>query len=183
MTYTKLTIAKKLLQRYFWVGPLGNSVCTLQVGDLPVQKIPVRVSVGGTPLVMQPGRLLLPGYSPQKPHGTLKQPQGWPALPQGSSTQPWLTSAQSQGSSLQPSRILQLTRSPAGAESVMAEMQQESKTEMAMDFGQLLAESKAQHSFHVFNTSSMAVQLDWTFYRCELAASLHISETAVVGAL
>ena len=130
-----------------------------------MQKIPVRVSVGGTPLVMQPRRLLLPGYSPQKPQGTLKQPQGWPALPQGSSTQPCLASAQSQGSSLQPSGILQPTHSQAGAELIMPQLQQESRTEMALDFGQLLADSKAEHSFHVFNTSSMAVQLDWTFYR------------------
>lgn len=133
------------------------------MGDLPVKQIPVQVCVGGTPLIMQPGRLLLPGYSPQKPQGTLRQPQGWPALPQGSATLLKGASQQPLGSSLQSRSQLPGTQTEPDLSPAV--LQQESKAEMAMDFGQLLADTKMERAFHVFNTSSMAVQLDWTFYR------------------
>lgn len=126
----------------------------LQVGELPIKKIPVRVSVGGTPLIMQPGRLLLTGYLPQKPHTLLQQPLGPSLQPQGTLQKPL-------GASLQ--RQCSWTRTPAGARPSVG--QQEQTAGMALDFGQLLADSKAERSFHVFNTSSLAVQLDWQFQR------------------
>ncbi len=36
---------------------------------------------------------------------------------------------------------------------------------MLLDFGQVLADTPAERTFHVFNTSSLPVQLDWTFQR------------------
>ncbi|KAL0048861.1 hypothetical protein WJX82_001204 [Trebouxia sp. C0006] len=36
---------------------------------------------------------------------------------------------------------------------------------LVLDFGQLVADSPAEHAFHVFNTSALPVRLSWTFYR------------------
>lgn len=179
----------------------------LQVGELPVQKIPVRVCVGGTPLVMQPGRLLLPGYSPRQPQGTFQQPhssrtqsQGWPALPQGSVTKlkssfKHMTSpgAQALGTSMQPSRSVLQTdsqtselqshsqtpelqlRSQSSELQATTDLQQETEAVMAMDFGQLLANIKAERTFYVFNTSCMAIQLNWAFFRYCLMSSTFVN--------
>ena len=114
----------------------------LQVGDLAVKKIPVHVSVVGTPLVMQLGRVLLPGF-PRNP--TMAKPQGQ-----------FLVKLQSRADS------------PPGKSRVMGPTQganREAPAGLALDFGQLLAETSAERTFHVFNTSSLPVQLDWAFHR------------------
>lgn len=54
------------------------------------------------------------------------------------------------------------------------QLQQESKADMPTDFGQLLANTQAERSFHVFNTSCMPVQLDWTFFRYTYNLCLHL---------
>lgn len=39
---------------------------------------------------------------------------------------------------------------------------------MALPFGQLLADTPTERAFFVFNTASMPMQVDWTFYRLGL---------------
>lgn len=137
---------------------------------------------------MQPGRLLLPGYSPKKPRAASQQPhasrtqsQGWPALPQGSSMQLKGSSLHLPGPATQSLSTAVLLSSNTMQSQLLSseletatQLQQESKAEMAMDFGQLLANTKAERSFHVFNTSCMPVQLDWTFFRYTYGLCLHL---------
>jgi hypothetical protein len=114
----------------------------LQVGDLPVKKIPVHVSVTGTPLIMQLGRVLLPGF-PRNP--TAAQHPAQPLARLASRTSGALGGGRGAG-------LLQ-----AASEEVPAGL--------VLDFGQLLADSPAEHAFHVFNTSALPVRLSWTYYR------------------
>ncbi len=114
----------------------------LQVGDLPVKKIPVHVSVTGTPLIMQLGRVLLPGFL------------GNPAAAQHLA-QPLARLASRNSRALGRGRAAGLLQ--AATEEVPAGL--------VLDFGQLLADSPAEHAFHVFNTSALPVKLSWTFYR------------------
>ena len=114
----------------------------LQVGDLPVKKIPVHVSVTGTPLIMQLGRVLLPGF-PRNP--TVAQ---HPAQPRA--------------------RILSRKSGALGggrAAGLLQAATEEVPAGLVLDFGQVLADSPAEHAFHVFNTSALPVKLSWTFYR------------------
>ena len=114
----------------------------LQVGDLPVKKIPVHVSITGTPLIMQLGRVLLPGF-PRNP--ALAQHLAHPLARLASRE----SGALGRGKA---ARLLQ-----AATEEVPAGL--------VLDFGQLVADSPAEHAFHVFNTSALPVRLSWTFYR------------------
>ena len=43
---------------------------------------------------------------------------------------------------------------------------------MALPFGQLLADTAAERSFYVFNTASLPVKVDWTFYRSDFSGLL-----------
>lgn len=117
---------------------LWKKCATLQVGDLPTKKIPVHVSVIGTPLIMQLGRVLLPGF-PRNP----------------TAAQPLARLASSKSGALGRGRAAGLLQ--AATEEVPAGL--------VLDFGQLLADSPAEHAFHVFNTSALPVRLSWTFYR------------------
>ena len=120
----------------------------MQVGDLAVKKIPVHISVVGTPLIMQLGRILLPGF-PRNPMAAQPLAQPLARLASRSLAGP------AKGKTLGPLQAAN-KEVPAG---------------MALDFGQLLANSPAERTFHVFNTSSVPVQLDWTFYRSVLLTS------------
>ena len=132
-------------------GLTTPACATLQVGDLPEKKIPVHVSVTGTPLMMQLNRVLLPGFS-RNPSAAepLAQPRArFQCRSQTAlSTSPGLLQEAHKGL-------------PAG---------------MALPFGQLLADTPAERSFYVFNTASMPVQLDWTFYRWGLTQWIVLRE-------
>ena len=116
--------------------------CAWQVGNLPEKKIPVHVNVSGTPLIMQLSKVLLPGM-PQNPPAA--QPLAQPLAKPQSRAPTALTSGPA-------ARLLQRAsdKLPPG---------------MNLDFGQLLAGTEAERCFYVFNTASLPVQLDWTFYR------------------
>ncbi|DBA92123.1 TPA: hypothetical protein ACH3X1_015848 [Trebouxia sp. C0004] len=151
-------IAMGLTPSHGLLPPGGSFTCTIscttdmcgdyadilhvQVGDLPVKKIPVHVSVTGTPLIMQLGRVLLPGF-PRNPTAAQHL------------AQPLARLASRKSGALGRGRAAGLLQ--AATEEVPAGLM--------LDFGQLLADSPAEHAFHVFNTSALPVRLSWTFYR------------------
>lgn len=118
----------------------------LQVGDLREKKIPVHVSVTGTPLVMQLNKVLLPGFPRTHPAA---QPLAQPLA----GLQPKSQTALSSTGMLQSAN----EALPAG---------------LALPFEQLLADTAAERCFYVFNTASLPVQVDWTFYRLDLSRLL-----------
>ena len=127
----------------------------LQVGDLPVKKIPVHVSVTGTPLIMQLGRVLLPGF-PRNPTSAQHLP-GFPKNP-----------ALAQHLAHPLARLASRKSGALGrgkAAGLLQAATEEVPAGLVLDFGQLVADSPAEHAFHVFNTSALPVRLFWTFYR------------------
>lgn len=124
-----------------WLVSHPDNSCLLQVGDLREKKISVHVSVTGTPLIMQLTKVLLPGLPRNLPAAeTLAHP---------------LAGLQLRGKiALGGSRQAANEGLPAG---------------MALPFGQLLADTPAKRCFYVFNTASLPVQVDWTFYRFDFS--------------
>ena len=138
------------LQYYSSTGT-AHALPALQVADLPEKNIPVHVSVTGTPLIMQLNRVLLPGL-PRKPPAA--EPLAQPLA------------------RLQPRSQTALGTSPG----LLQEGPEGLAAGIALPFGQLLADTPAERSFYVFNTASMPMQLDWTFYRW-VSSSMDCFET------